>query len=122
MEQKHTPEPWHVGPFYKTDIMSSHGHVGCAGSLQSPQGITNAHRIVACVNACQGIDDPAKFVEAVRELDNYAGIVATVLEDVPTILREAGREQSALVAAQWLDRLRDVLRSPVLAALRERRR
>ena len=67
---KHTPEPW-----YKFDegnnIFSSNGHVSeISGHETHPAlDISNAARIVACVNACAGMDDPAKYMEGVRILE-----------------------------------------------------
>ncbi|KKK79605.1 hypothetical protein LCGC14_2831860, partial [marine sediment metagenome] len=82
---KHTPGPW-------TDIPCSDGTtfiaspefrqiavIGCDGSkttqlngyVPNNEGKDNAWRIVACVNALAGIDDPVEFVQqgkAVPEL------------------------------------------------------
>ncbi len=70
---KHTPGPWNVG---------SHGHIlkdkntfdfvriaspYRDGAFESdPVAIANAARIVACVNALEGIEDPAEFVRQAK--------------------------------------------------------
>lgn len=62
---KHTPEPWVIG---------SSNSIWANGLVQA-QAMSNANaaRIVACVNALEGIDNPASFVEVVKklELDAY---------------------------------------------------
>ena len=59
---KHTPGQLHVGPYYKTDVESREGTVAeCR--VGTARGEANARRIVACWNACEGINP-----EAVPEL------------------------------------------------------
>lgn len=66
---KHTPEPWHISGIHPRNI-----HIGSMASpmvlasmndihTQTPE---NAARIVACVNACAGIDDPAAEIAGLR--------------------------------------------------------
>jgi hypothetical protein len=74
MKAKHTPTPWHH---------TQHGSTGKPNILWSPSGTyigqvgvleidgpadANADRIIACVNACEGIDDPAKSLNDARRL------------------------------------------------------
>jgi hypothetical protein len=77
---QHTPTPW------ETSAVVSAGGVGwdvCEASagdmiadLQDcPNAEANAKRIVACVNACEGIDDPEQSIPAMkRALENILGI------------------------------------------------
>jgi hypothetical protein len=62
---KHTPTPWEL-------------HASIPGLINGPNHTAivethdineeaNAARIVQCVNACEGIEDPAAFVAAIRE-------------------------------------------------------
>ena len=51
---KHTPEPWEQSG---TNIIDSRGFY--LGECRSEKG---AARIVACVNACAGMEDPAKEI------------------------------------------------------------
>ena len=69
---KHTPEPWH---FYENDTYCEinserDGQIGdsCASSCLGNKelGIANAMRIVGCVNACVGMEDPAAEIEKLR--------------------------------------------------------
>jgi hypothetical protein len=75
---KHTPEPWQ---FKDTEMkITGTGDLFC---LQVIANVTpkmdfakgmgtqcaNAARIVACVNACAGMDDPAKYMEGVTILE-----------------------------------------------------
>lgn len=69
---KHTPAPWHTGPCNKNHrfdrssmIEYSHGFIGKIGPVAghlSEQDTANASRIVLCVNACEGIEDPAAYL------------------------------------------------------------
>ena len=61
MSTKHTPEPWiAVGERVAGDgiIIASCGHGNAA----------NAARIVDCVNAFEGIDDPQGYIDTTRKL------------------------------------------------------
>jgi hypothetical protein len=56
----HSPEPWKRGTdglIY--DANNDFVTDTCGTSL--PEGVENQKRIVACVNAMQGIDDPQAF-------------------------------------------------------------
>lgn len=61
----HTPEPWLV--CYDGRIDSHDGELVCAFSWSSYKEFTeegaNATRIVACVNACAGMSDPAAQIQ-----------------------------------------------------------
>lgn len=89
-DDKHTPEPWKVGKFGHS-ITPSNGR----GSICRFEGLrnmlqryeANAKRIVNCVNACAGIDNPPeairKLVEVVPEpdlLESYAGLIKPDIE------------------------------------------
>lgn len=85
-ETKHTPEPWEIaGPYPRVTIGvavpeeddPSVGHYGFAPILQLIESaeaygncdlVPNAARIVACVNALAGVDDPAAELTRLREL------------------------------------------------------
>jgi hypothetical protein len=81
--KKHTPEPWGVGYYDGSGtpefIVADNEPVAvtawgcdCCKDTPSEQDAANALRIVACVNAMQGIADPAAFVKAVDELREAA--------------------------------------------------
>lgn len=81
MKTNHTPEPW----TYKEDCDSRGNYVGfgprnnfvgethiSVNNLGTVQALANAHRIVACVNACKGIptedlEDQAEVTKALKE-------------------------------------------------------
>jgi hypothetical protein len=70
---KHTPEPWeHDGELnkdYDIDIWSKNSAVNiCEMSKTDGSQLTNANRIVSCVNAMQGIDDPEEFMRDLRKI------------------------------------------------------
>lgn len=80
-KSEHTPGPWGSG--VKPYIVPSTGEgdnfsdgdwnifppLGEAGPVAIVNSEANAVRIVACVNACEGIDDPGAALE---ELSQYA--------------------------------------------------
>lgn len=96
MNIEHTPEPWHVGvrtAHSKRDIYGPQGSIvaladGVFTSL--PEAQANARRIVACVNACAGIDDPEKYIALAKALaDETHKLVAQRDELVAALDRAA---------------------------------
>ena len=91
----HTPEPWHVSHDLGEGISIAHEIAPHCGKLiplaeakfwlsaKEPDARetahANAHRIVACVNACAGMADPAAEIAALRVA---LEIAATTLETV----------------------------------------
>lgn len=67
---KHAPEPWVVNGYL--DIWHSGGP---GGHMFNADTVGNADRIVACVNACAGMDDPAAELTRLR-----ADLAAAVAE------------------------------------------
>ena len=73
MNTTHTPEPWVNGNALLksdgTDLMLDYGHytahIGRISSM-SENDIAIASRIVACVNACAGMEDPAAEIERLK--------------------------------------------------------
>jgi hypothetical protein len=67
---KHTPEPWKVdGGKCRNAIVHEFGQMAIAecwyrGNWENTRA--NAARIVACINACAGMEDPAKEIEHLR--------------------------------------------------------
>ena len=91
----HTPEPWEIWRFENADdnagIGAKSGGVsvceitmrdgeGRANASTIQRGNDNAARIVACVNACEGMADPAAEIKALRD----------ALEDAEFLLRKCG--------------------------------
>ncbi len=90
--QKHTPEPWHVsapraGTAHGWEVRTYSGEKLAGVKLtnlvcqmshhprKQEEAHANAARIVACVNACEGINPEAvpKMLEALRECITDAG-------------------------------------------------
>lgn len=66
---KHTPEPWAYDNEFIVDASDNY-LADCAGSdFSVEQDRYNAQRIVACVNAMAGIEDPGAFMEVVKQLE-----------------------------------------------------
>lgn len=72
----HTPEPWsadrvtEIGPI---GISAGPTHIGeIIGTGDAAEDAANAARIVACVNACAGISDPAATLRSAREAIAWA--------------------------------------------------
>lgn len=76
MNTQHTPEPWaiHPNPSYICNEQGAEiATLWCIGEAAGVQGMkyypesdANAQRIVACVNACAGMVDPAKEIAELR--------------------------------------------------------
>ena len=67
---KHTPEPWEFEsePQYCSEIIGSNGYSVCA-FVDDPSGV-DIDRMLACVNACAGMADPAaEIAELKRQRD-----------------------------------------------------
>lgn len=75
-KQKHTPESWTTnGSSYSYEGSDDKSHYATvrAGDLSitvegrtAEEAIANAARIVACVNACAGMDDPAEIIHGLH--------------------------------------------------------
>ena len=71
---KHTPEPWEVERSVDYGLVAQ--AVNPSPNDSDIDGNREAHynaaRIVACVNACAGIDDPAAEIAALRKVAQEA--------------------------------------------------
>lgn len=71
MSQKHTPEPWEVGmsglSFTNGKIVL--GRVNYSHLIDEGEPKANAQRIVSCVNAMHGIENPSEWVKTVKEVN-----------------------------------------------------
>lgn len=66
-EAKHTPEPWSVHSKRVWTVEDDCGDpVAGTFAREEVENIANSSRIVACVNAMAGIDDPAAWVKGVK--------------------------------------------------------
>ena len=108
----HTPEPWEVWRFENADdnvsIGAKSGGVsvceitmrdggGRANANTIQRGNYNAARIVACVNACEGMADPAKEIERLRDaLEEIAAENPENLSDKAELIRCARIARAAL--------------------------
>ena len=70
---KHTPEPWRITTHLcsrDTHIVrriDGEKHAVCIiRTNNADEAEANAARIIACVNACAGMDDPAAEIERLR--------------------------------------------------------
>ena len=79
----HTKEPWAVGkdPSDKGTIYGMFGRLAVSIGGEAERTNANAARIVACVNACAGIADPAIVPELVAALERQADNMAFVLNN-----------------------------------------
>lgn len=78
---QHTPAPWRVGIKHPCRLIAGDGNaaqlVGATAAFadegtENERERANAARIVACVNACEGMDDPAAEVARLKAED-YPG-------------------------------------------------
>lgn len=85
---KHTPEPWMAGSHgsvistpipgitIKSDVEYYGGHMICESITKS-----NARRIVTCVNACAGMEDPAAEIsELKRQRDELLASLGAAIQ------------------------------------------
>lgn len=104
-EQRHTQEPWRVlaagDPNKVPRIASESGGVAviCVNRMMGEDGpskteLANAERIVACVNACEGIDSDA-FAEMP---DGRVTGILDMMKTAKTVMRERREEIDALTA------------------------
>lgn len=104
-ERPYTAEPWEAGfDGDPVQIGTADGHfvamtLPCDSPGATAQDYGNAERIVACVNALVGIQDPQDFLRRLRaELSATADHLRKVLEKV------AGSDGVMLKADQWAAR------------------
>lgn len=75
---KHTPTPWEIGSSKRSVISSNPANPKVIARMNFAglgHGIyfddepeANAQRIVTCVNACEGIDNPAEYIERLKQM------------------------------------------------------
>jgi hypothetical protein len=107
MTTQHTPEPWHVGPAWLTgnSPICTIDHKEIADAIRD----ADARRIVACVNACAGIDTVG--------LENFAKGYPTAWD----MVREANNQRDALVQrCSELLKDRDAFEAKLIAVEQQR--
>ena len=85
---KHTPEPWAVDEYMAVGgltgmlIDNAGNHIGTAFNVtMSAEAVTNARRIVTCVNACAGMADPAaEIAELKRQRDELMSLAERLVQ------------------------------------------
>lgn len=96
----HSPEPWRVSEIGDA-IWAGDESLVCGGSHQPFR--VDMSRIVACVNACAGIEDPAKAIaEACYELEAIRQMAGMLMSAPNPVLLDdiacaAVRARSALL-------------------------
>ena len=100
---KHTSEPWSLLSQRQDIIKGKDGsHIlECIGHEANPRTQANADRIVACVNACAGMEDPAYEIAKLRE-------------EVKRLRGEYGPKQYYSNASSW-----DIRELDIIFAIRE---
>jgi len=94
-EPKHTPGPWHVSDYLAADMSHRAACVRDAAGwsvayLPGPvSGKADARRIVACVNACEGVDTDA--------LPEIPGGVAGLLTVTQSLKQQRDELRAALI-------------------------
>lgn len=97
---KHPSEPWSAAPGYVVDANGFPvAEVDFLGDYERDEAIRN--RIVASVNACAGMEDPATEIEALRE-------------EVKRLRGEHGPKQDYSNAPSW-----DIKELDIIFAVRE---
>ena len=105
----HTPEPWHFisDRIYRTTPAE---HIYIAETQPTGRGnatemISNARRIIACVNACAGMTDPAVEIAALRGAQDEALGLRIALVDAQKQIASLRAERTAYqtAARAWKD-------------------
>ena len=78
---KHTPEPWGNSKLRLCFIeFEKLGITAIIPQYADEEAKANTRRIVTCVNACAGMDDPAAEIEKLRrQRDELLGLVRAVV-------------------------------------------
>lgn len=102
MTTQHTPEPWHVGRklaigVYGPDDDSVIAMCDSMGEAASDKA--NARRIVACVNACAGIDTAQLETEA-GKLFPQPRLLTAQRDELADALRNL-TEAASLIVERW---------------------
>lgn len=98
----HTKEPWDIGTnseSYKSyecyignaDVI---GAVAFIPKSQNKNGKANARRIVACVNACAGMDDPEAHITLLEDNANDAGKYKHQRDELLSIVKDMRNAKS----------------------------
>ena len=99
-EQKHAREPWKVyaGGVYAaaTPMEVNDRTLVMTAEMYNALHPADAERILACVNACAGIDDPAKLRE---QRDAYKELLPEALVWLPPELVERIAEAAQITLA-----------------------
>lgn len=98
-QQKHTPEPWRVrqptlGKIGGIEVVNPDGLIAQMQfhPARQNEALADAERIVACVNACAGMDDPVAEIEGLRSESSARLAVAQQAGD-ELIAAEAQRDE-----------------------------
>lgn len=106
-QTKHTPGPWeqYAGSIRTVEKCEQYGEGYRAEMRQRPiaevahlrgqseVNAANAERIVACVNACEGIADPSAVPELLAHLEKCANVISHCLSELPEGYRKAAKSQ-----------------------------
>jgi hypothetical protein len=111
MGKHYSPEPWAILPqradMIKSDKDGSHV-LECIGHRTHERTQANAARIVACVNACEGMQDPAKEIEQLQ-LDK-ADLIESLSMALTILERDASCQFTYRMLKAKLDKIRGVIK------------
>jgi hypothetical protein len=116
-DMSHTPEPWEYFEYTNSigvkmikgnkTKYSAEPYAVCGGYSQEDKDITraNARRIVACVNACAGMDEPEEQIKGMQfELARYnrilkSGINAVAIQNAMNYVLSVEQQRDELLEA-----------------------
>ena len=87
---KHSPEPWAILPqradMIKSDKDGSHV-LECVGHITHERTQANALRIIQCVNACEGMENPAFDIAfAITEREEWRREAIALAQDKAALI------------------------------------
>lgn len=100
-KQVHTAEPWMMINSDNKLIIVAQDERCLADVIKWEEGKFNAKRIVACVNACAGFDNPAEVIEVLKAalqtafnfidgIENFNDEAKEAVTEIRAALRSAG--------------------------------
>ena len=110
---EHTPEPWFINADNGTHVIRAGGDKAVTFASHSTfaanpkEGAANARRIVACVNACAGIE-----TDILEKIDDNAGILRAADTVASEITKRLQAEARADAAEALLKRSADLINHP----------
>lgn len=119
---KHTPTPWEVGASKRSVIKADGQNSKVIAAMRTSDSIingsfadgepeANAARIVQCVNACEGLDDPEKWIKHQKEYRNEMSNSTLSQEVDKRLMLESELATLRAEKAELIEALRGIIKN-----------